>query len=48
VKVILAFLLIVTVGSMWETRRERPRRPLPLLALCTLVAAVLFNVARLV
>jgi hypothetical protein len=48
VRVLLAFLLIIVVGSVWETRRNRPQRALPLLLLCTMVAVVLFNVHRLV
>jgi hypothetical protein len=48
VRVLLAFLLIITVGSIWETRRALPPRALPLLALCTMVAAVLYSVHRLV
>jgi hypothetical protein len=48
VRVLLAFILIVTIGAMWETRRNREQRVLPLLILSTLVAALLFNVSRLV
>jgi hypothetical protein len=46
VKVLLAFLLIVTVGTMWETTHDRRPRAWPLLALCLLVAAMFFKVAR--
>ena len=47
-KVLLAFILVVIVGAMWETSRERPPRALPLLALCVVVAAALFSVSRFV
>jgi hypothetical protein len=46
VKVLLAFILIVTVGAMWETARDRPQRPWPLIVLCAFVAAVFFKVVR--
>jgi hypothetical protein len=46
--VLLAFLLVLTVGSMWESRSHRVSRALPLLALSTSVAALLFGVSRLV
>jgi hypothetical protein len=46
VKVLLAFILIVTVGAMWETTRDRPQRAWPLLVLGALVAALFFKVAR--
>lgn len=45
-KVLLAFLLVVTVGSMWETARNRPQRAWPLMVLCVFVAALLFKVVR--
>jgi hypothetical protein len=48
VKVLLAFILVVIAGSMWETSRDRPARALPLLALCVVVAAALFSVSRFV
>ncbi len=47
-RVLLAFLLIVTIGSMWETARDRPQRAAPLLVLCLLAAGLLFNVTRLI
>jgi hypothetical protein len=47
-KALLAFVLIVAVGSMWEAGRRRPFSVVPLLVLCTLVAALYFNVTRLV
>jgi hypothetical protein len=47
-KALLVFVLIITIGSMWETRRRRPFSVVPLLVLCTLVAALYFNVTRLV
>lgn len=47
-KVLLAFVLVVTVGAMWETRRERAPKAAPLLVLCVAVAALLYGVSRLV
>lgn len=47
-KVLLAFIAIVTVGAMWETRRDRAPKAMPLLVLCISVAAVLYGVSRLV
>ena len=47
-RVLLAFLLIVIVASLWETRRDRAWSALPLFVLCALVAAGLYSVVRLV
>ena len=47
-KVLLAFILIIVVCSMWETSRDRPARALPLAALSTVVAVVLFTLSRFV
>ena len=47
-KVLLAFILVVIGGAMWETGRDRPLRALPLLVLCVFVAAALFSVSRFV
>lgn len=47
-KVLLAFVAIVTVGAMWESRRDRPPGALPLLVVCIAVAAILFGMSRLV
>ena len=47
-KVLLAFILVVIVGAMWETRPRPAARALPLLALCVVVAAALFSVSRFV
>ena len=47
-KVLLAFLLLVVGGAIWETGRDRPMRALPLLVLCVFVAAALFSVSRFV
>jgi hypothetical protein len=47
-RVLLAFLLVVTVGSMWEWRTNRVPRALPMLALCAFVSILLFSVSRLV
>jgi hypothetical protein len=46
-RVLLAFLLIVTIGAMWESSRGRTMRARPLLVLCTVVAALFFGVERL-
>jgi hypothetical protein len=48
VRVLLAFILVVTIGAMWETRRDRLPRALPLIALSAFVAIVFFSVYRLV
>jgi hypothetical protein len=48
VRVLLAFLLLVTLGSMWESRTNRVPRTLPLLALSALVSIVFFTVSRVV
>jgi len=48
VKALLFFLFVVIAASMWETKRDRPQRALPLLALCAAVAAGLFSVTRLI
>jgi hypothetical protein len=45
-KVLIAFVLLVIVGSMWETQRDRRPHSLPLLALCIVVAAGFFSVIR--
>ena len=47
-KVLLAFLFVVMVGAMWELRRDRQPRALPLLGLSAFVAVALFSVSRLV
>lgn len=47
-RVLLAFILIVTIGAMWEAGRERAQRAAPLFALCAFVAVVFFGVYRLV
>lgn len=47
-KVLLAFIVVIVVGSMWETSRERPARALPLAALSTAVAVILFTLSRFV
>jgi hypothetical protein len=47
-KLLLAFLLVIVVGAMWETGRDRPLRALPLLGLCTLLAVAYLNLDRLV
>ena len=47
-RVLLAFLLIVIAGSIWESQRDRPQRALPLMVLCTGVTLVLFGVSRFV
>ena len=41
-------IFIIVVGSMWETSRERPARALPLAALSTAVAVILFTLSRFV
>jgi hypothetical protein len=48
VKVLLAFIFIIVVGSMWETSQDRPVRALPLAVLSTAVAVVLFTLSRFV
>jgi hypothetical protein len=48
VKLLLAFLLIVMIGAVWETGRDRRQGALPLLALCTLVAVTFFGVSRFI
>jgi hypothetical protein len=48
VRVLLLFLVLVTIGSMWEAKSHREPRAMPLLALSTFVAVVLFSVSRLV
>jgi hypothetical protein len=45
-KVLLAFVFVVIIGSIWETRRHRQPGPVPLLALCVFVAAGFFSVIR--
>ena len=47
-KVLLAFFFVVTMGSMWEARRDRLPKTLPLLVLSIVVAASLFTLSRLV
>lgn len=47
-KVLLAFLFVVTIGSIWEARRDRSPKVLPLFVLSVLVAASLFGLSRLV
>jgi hypothetical protein len=47
-RVLLAFLLLVTVGSIWESRTGRLPRAGMLLALSTFVAVIFFSVSRLV
>jgi hypothetical protein len=44
----MAFLFVVTIGSMWEARRGRSQKSLPLFVLSVLVAASLFGLSRLV
>jgi hypothetical protein len=46
VKVLLFFLIVVAIGAMWETGKNRPQRMWPLLGLCVFIAAVFFKVAR--
>jgi hypothetical protein len=48
VRVLLAFILIVTIGAVWETGHDRQARALPLLALSAFAAVVFFSVYRLV
>jgi hypothetical protein len=48
VKVLLAFIFVVVVGSVWETTRDRSARALPLAVLSALVAVVLFTMSRFV
>ena len=45
-KLLIAFIVLVVVGSMWETQRNRRPGPLPLLVLCTVVALGFFSVVR--
>jgi hypothetical protein len=45
-KVLIAFVLVVIVGSMWETQRDRRPSALPLFALSVVVAAGFFGVIR--
>jgi hypothetical protein len=46
--VLLVFILAVTIGAMWETKRDRRPRAMPLLAMCVFVAGALFSLSRLV
>jgi hypothetical protein len=47
VRLLLAFVIVVIVGAIWETSRGRSQRPLPLLAFSTFVAVSLFMFSRL-
>jgi hypothetical protein len=47
-KLLLAFLLLVIVGAMWETGRDRPLKAFPLLALCAVLAVAYLSLDRLV
>ena len=47
-RLMLAFILAVVAGTMWETSRARRERPLPLLLLCTFLAAVFFSLSRFI
>lgn len=45
-KLLLAFVFLIVLGTVWETRRERAPRPLPLLIVCTGIAFAFFTVVR--
>jgi hypothetical protein len=45
-KLLIAFILLVIVGSMWETQRNRRPGPIPLIAMCVVMAAGFFSVVR--
>jgi hypothetical protein len=47
-RVLLAFVVVVLFGAMWETKRARPQGPMPLLALSTFIAVSLFMFSRLI
>jgi hypothetical protein len=46
VKVLLAFIFIVAIGAMRDSKRGRVGGPLPLLVLCVSVSAVYFSLIR--
>jgi hypothetical protein len=48
VKVLIAFLLVVMIASVWETRRGRRPRALPLVGFSLLIAVTLFTTSRFV
>ena len=45
-KVLLAFIFIVAIGAMRESKRGRSGGVLPLLVLCVSVTAVYFSLIR--
>ena len=45
-KVLLAFIFIVAIGAMRESKRGRSGGALPLLVLCVSVMAVYFSLIR--